>query len=124
MKIFANIMKVLTALAAVAGAVYVVATYGDQIVAWAKKMLASMPKCPTCEEADVVDSAKEETAAAEAVEEVSAEEPAAEEAAEEAPAASAEDFVPAEEVPAEEVPAEQVVVEESEPVAEDTDFEA
>lgn len=123
MKIFANIMKVLTALAAVAGAVYVVATYGDQIVAWAKKMLASMPKCPTCEEADVVDSA-EETVAAEATEEAAAEEPAAEEAAEEAPAASAEDFVPAEEVAAEETPAEQVVVEESEPVAEDTDFEA
>ena len=120
MKIFANIMKVLTALAAIAGAVYVVATYGDQIVAWAKKMLAAMPKCPLCEDADVVDSVAEEVVA----EETAAEEPAAEEAAEEAPAASAEDFVPAEEVPAEEVPAEQVVVEESEPVAEDTDFEA
>ena len=39
-------MKILTALAAVIGAVYVIATYGDKIVAWAKKMLASCPcKC-------------------------------------------------------------------------------
>ena len=43
MKVFANIVKILTALAAIAGAVYVIATYGDQIVAWAKKVLASLP---------------------------------------------------------------------------------
>ena len=36
MKIFANIMKVVAALTAVVGAVYVVAAYGDKIVAWAK----------------------------------------------------------------------------------------
>lgn len=95
MKIFANIVKILTALAAVAGAIYVVATYGDQIVAWAKKVWASLP-CPKCEEAEVV----EEFVAEEA-------EPAAEEVA-------------AEEVPVEE-PAE-VVVEDNEPVAEDSDF--
>ena len=95
MKIFANILKILTALAAVAGAIYVVATYGDQIVAWAKKVWASFP-CPKCEEAEVV----EEFVAEEA-------EPAAEEVA-------------AEEVPVEE-PAE-VVVEDNEPVAEDSDF--
>ena len=95
MKIFANILKILTALAAVAGAIYVVATYGDQIVAWAKKVWASFP-CPKCEEAEVV-------------EEFVAEE--AESAAEE---------VAAEEVPVEE-PAE-VVVEDNEPVAEDSDF--
>ena len=96
MKVFANIVKILTALAAVAGAVYVVATYGDQIVAWAKKVWASMP-CPNCEEAEVV------------------EEYTAEEAAE----------VPAEEVAAEEVAVEEpaeVVVEDNEPVAEDSDF--
>ena len=39
MKIFANIMKIVAALAAVAGLVYVVATYGDKIVAWFKKIL-------------------------------------------------------------------------------------
>ena len=39
-------LKILTALAAVAGAVYVVATYGDKIVAWAKDLLAKCPcKC-------------------------------------------------------------------------------
>lgn len=95
MKIFANIVKILTALAAVAGAIYVVATYGDQIVAWAKKVWASLP-CPKCEEAEVAEAFVAEEA-----------EPAAEEVA-------------AEEVPVEE-PAE-VVVEDNEPVAEDSDF--
>lgn len=54
MKIFNTVMKVLAALAAVAGAVYLVATYGDKIVAWAKKLLGSCSctcEC-TCEEGD------------------------------------------------------------------------
>ena len=103
MKIFANVVKVLTALAAVAGAVYVIATYGEQIVAWAKKTLAAFP-CPKCQEEEV------------AVEEVAVEEAPAEEApAEEAPAAAEE--VPVVEVPAEDAPA-------AEPVAEESDFEA
>ncbi len=38
-----TVLKVLTALAAIAGTVYVIATYGDKIVAWAKKLLASCP---------------------------------------------------------------------------------
>lgn len=101
MKALNTIVKVLTALAAVAGAVYIVATYGEQIVAWAKKMLAALPKCPNCEEAP-------EAAEAEAVEEPAAEEVAAEEPA-------------AEEAPAEE-PAPEVIVAENEPVAEETDF--
>lgn len=105
MKVFANVVKVLTALAAVAGAVYVVATYGDQIVAWAKKVLASFPKCPCCEEA-----APAEEAAVEAP---------VEETAEEAPAEEA-----AEEIPAEEPEAQVVEVTEEEPVAEEADFEA
>lgn len=90
-------LKLLTALATIAGAVYVIATYGDKIVEWAKKVWAAMPKCPCCEE-----------------------EPAAEEVvAEEAPAEEAV----AEEAPAEEEPvAEEVVVEETEPVAEEADF--
>ena len=91
-------LKLLTALATIAGVVYVVATYGDKIVEWAKKIWAAMPKCPCCEEA--------EPAAEEAVvEEAAAEEPVAEEArAEEEPVA------------------EEVVVEETAPVAEEADF--
>ena len=34
-----TMLKILTALAAIAGAVFVVATYGDKIVAFAKKLL-------------------------------------------------------------------------------------
>lgn len=93
MKVFANILKILAALAAIAGAIYVVATYGDKIVAWAKKLWASLP-CPQCEEAEVV------------------EEVVAEEVAEE---------VPAENTVVEE-PAAEIVVEENEPVAEEKDF--
>lgn len=87
-------IKILTALAAVAGAVYVIATYGDQIVAWAKKIMASLPKCPCCEK---------EEAAEEVVEEV----------------VPAEEAV-AEEEPAVEVTIEVA----AEPVAEEADFEA
>ena len=39
MKIVGVILKILAALAAIAGIVYVVATYGDKIVLWAKKLL-------------------------------------------------------------------------------------
>ena len=92
-------IKILTALAAVAGAVYVIATYGDQIVAWAKKVLSSLPKCPSCEEAA-------EEAVEEVVEEAAAEEAPAEEVAEEIA----------------EEPAPEVVVAENEPVAEEVDF--
>jgi hypothetical protein len=44
MKVFANILKILAILAAIAGIVYVVATYGDKIVAWAKKTLRRTQK--------------------------------------------------------------------------------
>ena len=44
MKVFTTIVKVLAALAAVVGAVYVAATYGEKIVAWAKKMLVNTAK--------------------------------------------------------------------------------
>lgn len=103
MKIVNTVLNILAALAAVAGIVYIAATYGEQIVAWAKKVWASLPKCPGCEEEVVVDVAEEAAA-----EEAPAEEPAAEE-------------VPVEEVPAEE-PAPEVVVAENEPVAEEADF--
>ena len=50
MKFVATLVKILTALAAIAGVIYAVATYGDKIVAWAKKILASCPCCnDTCE---------------------------------------------------------------------------
>ena len=103
MKAFNTIMKLLAALAAVAGAVYVVATYGDKIVAWAKKLWATLPQCPETE------------VPAEAVEEAPAEEPAEEVPAEEAPA---------EEPATEEVPAEEPAPEiaENDPVADDADF--
>lgn len=45
MKVVSTLLKVLTALAALAGIVYVIATYGDKIVAWAKKLLGSCKCC-------------------------------------------------------------------------------
>ena len=72
MKTLNALVKILTALAAVAGAVYVIATYGDKIVAWAKNVHASMPKCPKCEEAEVAEPAAQEVPVEEApVEEAS-----------------------------------------------------
>lgn len=95
-------MKILAALAAVVGVVYVIATYGDKIVAWAKNLLASCPCCNS--ECEIVeeDFVSEEAPAEEA--------PVAEEPA-------------TEETPAE-VPEVEIVVESNEPVAEESDFEA
>ena len=45
MKVTKLIAKIVVALAAIAGVVYVMATYGNQIVAWCKKVLASLPCC-------------------------------------------------------------------------------
>ena len=101
MKTAKIIAKIVVALAAVAGAVYVVATYGEQIVAWCKKVLASLPCCNcqctcdcegecsgecTCECKDTI----EEVVEAEIPEAEAPVEEAAEEAAEEAVAE--EDF--------------------------------
>ena len=97
MKAFNVIIKILAALAAIAGIIYVVATYGEQIVAWAKKIMASLPKCPCCKE-DVIEE--------EAAEEVIAEETPAEEEAVEVTIEVAEE------------------VSESDAVAEEVDFEA
>ena len=101
MKAANTIIKILTALAAVAGVVYIVATYGEQIVAWCKKTLEALPKCPKCEEEPEVEV------------EITVEEAAEEPAAEEVPAEES-----AEEVVVEEVP----VVSEEEPVADEADF--
>ena len=97
-----NIVKILTALATIAGAVYIIATYGEQIVAWAKKVWAAMPKCPSCEEAEVVEEVVQEVAEEEAAEEAAAEEVPAPEAEEEA--------------------APEILVAENEPVAAEDDF--
>lgn len=108
MKTLNTIVKILTALAAVAGAIYVAATYGEQIVAWCKKVWASMPKCPCCcQDADVVVETEEEPipdAPADEAEEAPVEEAPAEEAEEE----------PVEEIPLTPAP--------NEPVAEEQDF--
>ena len=93
MKAFNTFLKILTAVAAVAGAIYIIATNGEQIVAWAKRMLAALPKCPCS--ADVVYDAA-------SAEETPVEEPVPEQPAEE--------------------PAPEVVVSEHEPVAEEADF--
>ncbi len=102
MKIVKTLVNVVIALTAVAGAVYVAATYGDKIVAWAKKVLGCTADVPADE--TPVETPAEEAPVEEApVEEVPAEDDPAEEA-------------PVEEAPAEEAPAAD------EPVASDDDF--
>ena len=98
-----NLIKILTALATIAGAVYIIATYGEQIVAWAKKVWNMLPKCPCCEEVVDTEIAEEEA-------------PVEAEAAEEAVA----EEVPVEEAAAEEVP--EVIVTETDSVAAEEDF--
>lgn len=49
MKAMKVIAKIVVALAAVAGIVYVIATYGDRIVAWARKLLKGDECCCDCE---------------------------------------------------------------------------
>ena len=97
-----TILKLLTALAAIAGIVYVIATFGDKIVAWAKSIL------PTCDCDCDCDCDGECKCCCE------------EDFAEEAPAEDVAEEVVEEETVIEEAP----VVDESEPVAEETDFEA
>lgn len=66
MRVFSTIMKIVAAAAAIVGAVYVAATYGDQIVAWAKKTLSSLSNCPCCKrEAPAVEEAPVEESPAE-----------------------------------------------------------
>ena len=55
MKTFGIIAKIVAALLAVAGAVYVIATYGDKIVAWAKGLIPCK-----CGEAEPVEEGGEE----------------------------------------------------------------
>lgn len=112
MKTFNSIMKVLAVLAAVAGTIYVIAAFGDKIVAWAKRVIGC---CPWDEGMEEEAPAAEEAPAEEA--------PAAEEPAE---APAAEETAAAEEAPAETPAAEEAPAEEpetNEPVADENDFE-
>ena len=98
MNTFKAVVKILAALAAVAGVIYLIATYGDKIVAWAKELLSKCPckcnvddcadcectcdcKC-TCEEAPAEEAPVQEAAPEEVIEEVIVEEgePVADEA--------------------------------------------
>ena len=98
-----NIVKILTALATVAGAIYIIATYGEKIVAWAQKLWDAIPKKASVELE--VDLSEEEAAVEETSEEA-------------APEAAEAEEVPVEE--AEEAP--EVLVTENEPVAAEEDF--
>lgn len=88
MKAFKIIAKIVVALAAIAGAVYVFATYGDKIVAWCKNLLKRIPCCCNGEcECECTEDSCETP-----VEEEVAEEAAEEAPAEEAPVAEENDF--------------------------------
>ena len=104
MKTLNAVVKVLAALAAVAGVVYLLAAYGDKVVAWAKRVIGC---CPWDEGMEEEAPAAEETPVAEeapaAAEEAPVEEPAQEPAA-----------------PEEAAPQEP---ESNEPVADEGDFE-
>ena len=50
MKIFGKFLKIIAALAAIAGAVYVAITYGDRIVAWIQDKLGI--GCCCCDDCD------------------------------------------------------------------------
>ena len=99
MKIVSVVAKVLAALAAAVGAIYLLATYGEQIVAWCKKVMSSLPTCECCNEAEPV--------------------------AEEAPAAPAAPVVEDEDEVLDEVPVEEIPVVDpaaNEVVADENDF--
>ena len=91
MKAFKIVAKILVALAAVAGAVYVFATYGDKIVAWCKEMLGRLNNCCCkCEcECDCNCDCDCDECAEQAAEEVT---PAEGSPAEDAPVAEETDF--------------------------------
>ena len=107
MNAFKTIVKILTALAAVAGAIYIIATYGDKIVAWAKNLLENCPcKCKCNVEKCECSCEGECECGGECKCECTCD-------------CQCEDA--AEEAPAEEV-IEEVIVEENAPVADESDF--
>ena len=103
MNCFKTIMKILTALAAIAGVIYIIATYGDKIVAWAKKVLENCPCKCKCDCEGECECKCDGNCDCECECTCEAEE------------------APAEEAPAEEV-IEEVIVEAGEPVADEADF--
>ena len=101
MKIFVIVLKVLAALAVIAGIVYLIATYGDKVVAWFKRLVNKFQGCDECEgcecncdgectcdcecdDCDCCDCECDECECEEEAEEAPAEEAAEEPAAEEA----------------------------------------
>ncbi len=107
---FNTIVKLFTALAAAVGAVYIVATYGDKIVEWAKGIMngcccKSAVNAPIATETDFTDK-QEEAPEAPPVQAEKASEPAAPEAA-----------APEEPAPQEGLPEDAI------PVANEEDFE-
>ena len=100
MKNAALIAKIVTAVAAIVGAAYLIATYGEQVVAWAKKLLATCPcKCNAedcadceCELVCPADEEPEEELENEEDEEEAEEEDEAEVSDEDAPVAEEADF--------------------------------
>ena len=103
MNCFKTVMKILTALAAIAGVIYIIATYGDKIVAWAKKVLENCPCKCKCECEGECECKCDGNCDCECECTCEVEE------------------APAEEAPAEEV-IEEVIVEAGEPVADEADF--
>lgn len=99
MKALKTLFKIMTVLAACAGAIYVIVVYGDRIVAWAKKLLGRCPFVPY-EDLDSDFDFDFDQEFSPVVQVPVAEAPAAETASEET-----------------------VAVNEAEPVAEDRDFE-
>ena len=61
MKTLGNILKALTALAAIAGVIYVIIKYGDKIVAWTKETFGKYFSCCCCRK-DEVEVVSEEAA--------------------------------------------------------------
>lgn len=106
MNTFKAVVKILAALAAVAGAIYLIATYGDKIVAWAKELLAKCPCKCNVDDCIACDCDCECTCGCNC----------------ECDCECACEEAPAEEAPAEEAPIEEVIVEEGEPVADEADF--
>ena len=108
---FNTIVKIVTALATAIGTIYIIATYGDKIVEWAKGIMGCCCTKPVAN-----------TPVAPAEDFVSKEEASQPE--------EAQEQVPAEETPAEEAPAaeeepaaESVLSDEAIPVADEEDFE-
>lgn len=106
---FNTLVKIVTALAAAVGAIYIVATYGDKIVEWAKKIMGSC-----CCSKPVADAPAPEATAEDFA-------PAEEPVKEEAPAEVQESAEVQE--PAEEPVAEPILSDDAIPVADEEDFE-